>query len=255
MIVVDTSALVAIAEREPEKQQFLSVLDRSKVSYLSPINYVETGVVLIQRLLMADAAELVDWLSGLGVTQREDVELGAAALEPILQPQPLIGRGDLRELRADLAAVGEFELRNDVLELLPLGIGRLTAACKIFLLEVGARQPVILELEDFRYRTHEQTERVNVRAQVATVRVHLNKAGDRRLLLGILAAGRCGGRRHNTGVPSALRQRFTNRAVRRLRRAAALQAAKVAAPTGVYGIWIGQKLFVEGFKVGGIPFA
>ena len=85
MIVVDTSALVAIAEREPEKQQFLSVLDWSKVSYLSPINYVETGVVLIQRLLMADAAELVDWLSGLGVTQREDVELGAAALAAYLQ--------------------------------------------------------------------------------------------------------------------------------------------------------------------------
>ncbi len=85
MIVVDTSALVAIAEREPEKQQFLSVLDRSKVSYLSPINYVETGVVLIQRRLMADAAELVDWLSGLGVTQREDVELGAAALAAYLQ--------------------------------------------------------------------------------------------------------------------------------------------------------------------------
>lgn len=85
MIVVDTSALVAIAEREPEKQQFLSVLDRSKVSYLSPINYVETGVVLIQRLLMADAAEVVDWLSGLGVTQREDVELGAAALAAYLQ--------------------------------------------------------------------------------------------------------------------------------------------------------------------------
>ena len=85
MIVVDTSALVAIAEREPEKQQFLSVLDRSKVSYLSPINYVETGVVLIQRLLMADAAELGEWLSGLGVTQREDVELGAAALAAYLQ--------------------------------------------------------------------------------------------------------------------------------------------------------------------------
>jgi len=85
LIVVDTSALVAIAEREPEKQQFLSVLDRSKVSYLSPINYVETGVVLIQRLLMADAAEVVDWLSGLGVTQREDVELGAAALAAYLQ--------------------------------------------------------------------------------------------------------------------------------------------------------------------------
>ena len=85
MIVVDASALVAIAEREPEAQQFLMVLDRSKVSYLSPINYVETGVVLIQRRLLADAAELVDWLAGLGVTPREDVELGAAALAAYLR--------------------------------------------------------------------------------------------------------------------------------------------------------------------------
>lgn len=85
MIVVDASALVAIAEREPEAQQFLTVLDRSKLSYLSPINYVETGVVLIQRRLLADTVELVDWLAGLGVTPREDVELGAAALAAYLR--------------------------------------------------------------------------------------------------------------------------------------------------------------------------
>ena len=109
MIVVDASALVAIAEREPEKQQFLSVLDRSRVSYLSPINYVETGVVLIQRRLLTDAAELVDWLTGLGVTQREDVELGAAALEAYLQ----FGKG-FHPARLNLADCFAYALAKEL---------------------------------------------------------------------------------------------------------------------------------------------
>ena len=109
MIVVDASALVAIAEREPEKQQFLSVLDRSRVSYLSPINDVETGVVLIQRRLLTDAAELVDWLTGLGVTQREDVELGAAALEAYLQ----FGKG-FHPARLNLADCFAYALAKEL---------------------------------------------------------------------------------------------------------------------------------------------
>jgi len=85
LIVVDASALVAIAEREPEKEQFLGVLDQADVSYLTPINYLETGVVLIGRRLLADEAALEDWLAGLGVKRREDVELGPAALDAYLR--------------------------------------------------------------------------------------------------------------------------------------------------------------------------
>lgn len=85
MIVVDASALVAIAEREPEWEAFLDVLNRTDVSYLSPINYVETGVVLIQRRHFADEVELANWLARLGVERRDDIELGAPALSAYLR--------------------------------------------------------------------------------------------------------------------------------------------------------------------------
>ncbi len=85
MIVVDASALVAIAEREPEWERFLGVLNRTDVSYLSPINYLETGAVLIQRGHFADEIELESWLAKLGVKRREDVDLGPAALSVYLR--------------------------------------------------------------------------------------------------------------------------------------------------------------------------
>lgn len=85
MIVVDSSALVAIAEREPERDTYLAMLDRVSVGYLSPVNYVETGILLLHRRLFLDQEELLDWLAGLGVETREDLELGASALAAYLQ--------------------------------------------------------------------------------------------------------------------------------------------------------------------------
>ena len=80
MIVVDASALVAIAEREPEWEAFLGALNRVDVSYVSAVNFLETGVVLIRRGHVAGETELTDWLINLGVKRREDVDLGPAAL-------------------------------------------------------------------------------------------------------------------------------------------------------------------------------
>ena len=80
MIVVDASALVAIAEREPEWEAFLDALNRVDVGYVSAVNFLEAGVVLIRRGHFADEIELTDWLINLGVKRREDVELGLAAL-------------------------------------------------------------------------------------------------------------------------------------------------------------------------------
>ena len=85
MIVVDSSALVAIAQREPERHAALAVLDRADVSYISPINYVETGVVVIARGLLLDRDEVDDWLAGMGIEVREDLELSGAALEAYLR--------------------------------------------------------------------------------------------------------------------------------------------------------------------------
>jgi len=85
LIVVDSSALVAIAQREPEREAALTVLDGADVGYISPINYVETGVVVIGRGLLLDRGEVDDWLVGMGIEVREDLELGGPALEAYLR--------------------------------------------------------------------------------------------------------------------------------------------------------------------------
>ena len=58
MIVVDSSALVAIAEAEPEAGLFAEILADTDIAWLSPTNYVETAMVLIGRGLIADRARL-----------------------------------------------------------------------------------------------------------------------------------------------------------------------------------------------------
>jgi len=109
LIVVDASALVAIAEREPERDQFLEVLDRVDVSYLSHINFVETGVILIQRRLFADEGELLDWLADFGVKRREDVDLGSAALAAYLR----FGKG-FHPARLNLADCFAYALAKEL---------------------------------------------------------------------------------------------------------------------------------------------
>ena len=85
MIVVDASALVAIAQGEPEEIAFLAFLEETDFAYLSPINYVETGLILTRRGLIPDQRKLDSWLANVNVSVREDVELGALALTAYLR--------------------------------------------------------------------------------------------------------------------------------------------------------------------------
>jgi ribonuclease VapC len=85
LIIVDSSALVAIAQREPEREAALGALDRADVGYISPINYVETAIVVIARGLLLDRGEVDDWLAGMGIEVREDLELSSPALEAYLR--------------------------------------------------------------------------------------------------------------------------------------------------------------------------
>jgi ribonuclease VapC len=84
MIVVDTSALVAITEREPEWLDFLGVLERAEAAYISPMNYVETGVVLIMRRRISDPRALDRWLLTLQISVRDDLLLGPMVLQAYL---------------------------------------------------------------------------------------------------------------------------------------------------------------------------
>ena len=67
MIVVDASALVAIADLEPERDALLAVLARADEAVISTVNAVETGLILFGRRRLRDVAELNRWLLDLGI--------------------------------------------------------------------------------------------------------------------------------------------------------------------------------------------
>jgi ribonuclease VapC len=109
LIVVDTSALVAIAENEPERNAFLGALRASVGAYLTPINYVETGVVLKQRGIVPGPARLNLWLSELEVELKEDSSLASLALEAYLR----FGKG-LHPARLNLADCFAYALAKQL---------------------------------------------------------------------------------------------------------------------------------------------
>ncbi|MFN9928710.1 MAG: type II toxin-antitoxin system VapC family toxin [Phenylobacterium sp.] len=85
MIVVDSSALVAIAEAEPEAGLFAEILADTDIAWLSPTNYVETAMVLIGRGLIADRARLDRFLADSNVQVRHDLSLSEGAVEAFLR--------------------------------------------------------------------------------------------------------------------------------------------------------------------------
>ena len=69
MIVVDASALVAIAGREAGFDRYDRALSEADAAIISPINLVEAGLILIGRQRLRDIDELNLWLADLGVEQ------------------------------------------------------------------------------------------------------------------------------------------------------------------------------------------
>ncbi len=67
MIVVDASALVAIADQEPEAELYLGVIERATRAVISPLNAVEAAIVLIGRQRFAGAEDFDLWLKSLSV--------------------------------------------------------------------------------------------------------------------------------------------------------------------------------------------
>lgn len=85
MIVVDTSALVAIAAGEPDRRVYQAALENADVAYLAQINYVELGIVLARQEIIAGHEDLDAWLTAAGVTQNYEVDLSRAALQAYLR--------------------------------------------------------------------------------------------------------------------------------------------------------------------------
>ncbi len=67
MIVVDTSAIVAIVRHEDEESIFTDILDDSSAALMSAVSFLETHMVLIGRRSRADLAAIESTLTALGI--------------------------------------------------------------------------------------------------------------------------------------------------------------------------------------------
>ncbi len=84
MIVVDASALIAIASREPGFESLLLALLQADDAVITPINYVEAGVILVRRGFFEHRAGYDEWLARLGVDLDDRPTSGEAALSAYL---------------------------------------------------------------------------------------------------------------------------------------------------------------------------
>jgi ribonuclease VapC len=81
MIVVDSSALIAVLFEEPEKQAFQDIIDGDERCVLSAVNAHETACVLRGRLGVVAVAKFWQWLADneVEVAPFDEVQVRAAA--------------------------------------------------------------------------------------------------------------------------------------------------------------------------------
>ena len=84
-LVVDSSALVAIALREPDRGPLVQALEVADEILISPMNYVETGVVLTTHGLFTSRDAIDAWLADYRVQVAHELAIEAVALDAYLQ--------------------------------------------------------------------------------------------------------------------------------------------------------------------------
>jgi ribonuclease VapC len=83
-IVVDSSALVAIGTFEPDRPAFIRAIETASAILISPINYVETGVVLTGRGHFVSRQAFDEWLSNYRVRVAAEPVVDTLALDAYL---------------------------------------------------------------------------------------------------------------------------------------------------------------------------
>lgn len=84
-LVVDSSALVAIALREPDRGPLVEALEAADEILISPMNYVETGVVLTTHGLFTSCDAIEAWLAAYRVQVAHEPPIEAVALDAYLR--------------------------------------------------------------------------------------------------------------------------------------------------------------------------
>jgi ribonuclease VapC len=107
MIVVDSSALIAVLFEEPEKQAFQDIIDGDERCVLSAVNAHETACVLRGRLGVMAVAEFWQWLADneVEIVPFDEVQVHAAAVA-----FDRYGKGIHSEARLNLADCAAYAL-------------------------------------------------------------------------------------------------------------------------------------------------
>src|ERR1019366_514518 len=91
--------------------------------------------------------------------------LNSRRLKPILQPEPLVRIGHMREFRADGVGVNEFEGRQNILERSALGDRLVAAAGEELRIQIRSTQPEIFQIEHVGHAPLLKSERIQTRNQ------------------------------------------------------------------------------------------
>ena len=84
-IVIDSSALVAIGTFEADRATFIEAMEAADEILISPMNYVETGVVLPGRGHFVSPAAFDEWLASYRVRVASEPVVDAVALDAYLK--------------------------------------------------------------------------------------------------------------------------------------------------------------------------
>jgi ribonuclease VapC len=98
-MVVDTSALIAIAWGEPERERFQDMIEREPVRLMSAASVLEASIVVICRAGQAGAARAVEALSQL-------IEQLGLEIEPVTPQQVRLAQIAYRTYGKGLHAAG-----------------------------------------------------------------------------------------------------------------------------------------------------
>jgi len=98
-MVVDTSALIAIAWGEPERERFQDMIEREPVRLMSAASVLEASIVVIGRAGQAGAARAVEALSQL-------IEQLGLEIEPVTPQQVRLAQIAYRTYGKGLHAAG-----------------------------------------------------------------------------------------------------------------------------------------------------
>jgi ribonuclease VapC len=99
MIVVDSSALVAILEAEPEAVKFISIIDEEAVRLISAVTAYETGIVIGARRGWQSVEDVLALIEELGI---EIVPFTGAHVSAALTAYSRYGKGFHPKARLNL---------------------------------------------------------------------------------------------------------------------------------------------------------